>query len=392
MIKKSFVQKRNNFSTHFRMNPNVEIPMNPWAVGNVDQFLFYNCPECELKEQDRNLFIQHAMETHPKAIQYLVKSELTNDELNNENSTYDVDPSELVDAVVKEEGHFKVKQEQGDYTDYADMDGYADYTDYDQEMGSYADYDNNVNHYPGDFDESMIQGEPSSGGLDPGGEEKGGSHACETCGKTFQKVGFLARHIRKIHSDVKMLSCDVCMAVFQSLKTLKEHSETCQGPFKCDKCEEVFEKMKQLKKHEAKAHAEKRTCHLCGKSFAHPHSLRVHLKKHEGSEKFECKLCNKTFSEKRSLEIHHKGIHLGVKDYVCNYCGQAFAQKYPMLDHVRRIHEGKKDVKCKLCPEGFQSVRYLDYHYVAVHNGYYFNKCIECDKTFKKHGVLMQHM
>ena len=25
---------------------------NPWSSGNISEFLFYNCPECDVKEKD----------------------------------------------------------------------------------------------------------------------------------------------------------------------------------------------------------------------------------------------------------------------------------------------------------------------------------------------------
>ena len=36
---------------------------NPWDVVNLDDFLYYCCPECdEYRDQSRDLFIQHASE------------------------------------------------------------------------------------------------------------------------------------------------------------------------------------------------------------------------------------------------------------------------------------------------------------------------------------------
>ena len=44
---------------------------NPWSVENVDQFLFYNCPECDNKTQSKSVFINHAYLNHPRARQVL---------------------------------------------------------------------------------------------------------------------------------------------------------------------------------------------------------------------------------------------------------------------------------------------------------------------------------
>ena len=43
------------------------INVNPWAVHYLEEFLYYCCPECEVKDQSKALFLQHALDKHPKA-------------------------------------------------------------------------------------------------------------------------------------------------------------------------------------------------------------------------------------------------------------------------------------------------------------------------------------
>ena len=41
---------------------------NPWlAVATLDEFLYYCCPECDLKTKDHNHFYDHALQIHEKA-------------------------------------------------------------------------------------------------------------------------------------------------------------------------------------------------------------------------------------------------------------------------------------------------------------------------------------
>ena len=40
---------------------------NPWLVSNLDEFLFYNCPECDSKSPTKAIFINHALVEHPRA-------------------------------------------------------------------------------------------------------------------------------------------------------------------------------------------------------------------------------------------------------------------------------------------------------------------------------------
>ena len=46
---------------------------NPWLVNNLDDFLYYCCPECGLKDKSKEIFLQHALEAHPNAKKSLSK-------------------------------------------------------------------------------------------------------------------------------------------------------------------------------------------------------------------------------------------------------------------------------------------------------------------------------
>ena len=46
---------------------------NPWDVSNIQEFLFYNCPECDVRVKDSEVFVQHALDYHELSISYLDK-------------------------------------------------------------------------------------------------------------------------------------------------------------------------------------------------------------------------------------------------------------------------------------------------------------------------------
>ena len=59
---------------------------NPWKVENLDEYLYYVCPECDHKSKTKYLFIDHACEQHPNAKECLSKVKvepmvITNDSL-----------------------------------------------------------------------------------------------------------------------------------------------------------------------------------------------------------------------------------------------------------------------------------------------------------------------
>ena len=45
----------------------VDVNENPWSVDDASVFLNYCCPECEYKNQDLQVFTEHALENHVNA-------------------------------------------------------------------------------------------------------------------------------------------------------------------------------------------------------------------------------------------------------------------------------------------------------------------------------------
>ena len=40
---------------------------NPWSVRNLEEFQYYCCPECNLKDHSRENFLEHALNQHPNS-------------------------------------------------------------------------------------------------------------------------------------------------------------------------------------------------------------------------------------------------------------------------------------------------------------------------------------
>ena len=61
-----------------------EVLTNPWAVKNLDDFLFFCCPECNVKDQSKESFLKHALDKHPKSelhlSEFIIKKELFEDD------------------------------------------------------------------------------------------------------------------------------------------------------------------------------------------------------------------------------------------------------------------------------------------------------------------------
>ena len=75
------------------MNNDVE---NPWAVNNLEEFLYFCCPECDERNQSKELFFQHALTQHPNSKTSLENLKLNEEILNiPETINYSNNPSDL---------------------------------------------------------------------------------------------------------------------------------------------------------------------------------------------------------------------------------------------------------------------------------------------------------
>ena len=54
---------------------------NPWFVEELEEFLYFCCPECDLKDQSRENFLEHALNQHPKSKNSLYKFEIKDEPL-----------------------------------------------------------------------------------------------------------------------------------------------------------------------------------------------------------------------------------------------------------------------------------------------------------------------
>ncbi len=86
------------------------------------------------------------------------------------------------------------------------------------------------------------------------------------------------------------------------------------------------------------------TCTQCGKSYALRASLTRHMRRHGGIRPYVCKHqddpsqdpCGSSFHSNHELK-HHQLIH-GDKSFACTLCGKAFAQPTGLRLHMQRVH------------------------------------------------------
>lgn len=188
--------------------------------------------------------------------------------------------------------------------------------------------------------------------------EKGRSF-CHLCGKGFQYIGSLMKHI-KTHEDT--IDCTVCGTTHQSTEELITH----------------------LKGRHNKTHF----CDVCGKTFASTRCLRLHERIHKGVKEFMCQECGKTFYRREHLIVHVR-THSGEKPFHCDICGKAFSQSQNLTIH-KRSHSGERPYHCGLCGKLFNTSSHLKTH-MRYHSGEKPYPCDFCGKRFRQSGQMTRH-
>ena len=61
-------------------------PDNSWCVSTIEEFLYYCCPDCDVKMklEDKENFVRHALSEHPASANYIsqliIKEEFVEDQ------------------------------------------------------------------------------------------------------------------------------------------------------------------------------------------------------------------------------------------------------------------------------------------------------------------------
>ena len=135
------------------------------------------------------------------------------------------------------------------------------------------------------------------------------------CGKKFVSLENLNNHIKNFHEGTKNYKCDQCDKTFVQEISLKSHMDFVhlkQKDLICKNCEKWFGKIENLEKHIVIVHG-KFKCETCGKAFAHPESLELHMTKFHPENLFwmniKCETCGKHFALEETLKQHKITAH-----------------------------------------------------------------------------------
>jgi hypothetical protein len=338
---------------------------NPWMVEELEEFLYYCCPECDEKCRAKGPFLQHALCNHPNAVPCLEK--------------YEAMKVEQITITPDESMLFNIKQESKD-------ENQIDQENSCQDMFDYND----------DSESELIKSESKSESKNSGFSEETATFSCKHCNENFDEARLLILHISEKHkedSNVKNLAkkqknqktpCGECGKLYSD-SGLRAHMIRAHGnrakTFKCDHCDYRSAMKQTLTSHVRIVHEKEKHqhfCSVCGKKFANrtlaaKHEEVVHFSKEPPEQvdqkQYECNKCGAKQMTDKNYKKHLRIVHGEHPDdsVTCDKCGKSFTNLRRCRDHIKIMHPSadelaKVQCDCEKCFQVFSSALDLNVH------------------------------
>ena len=388
---------------------------SPWCVNNLDEFIYYCCPECDKRNKSKDSFLKHSLEEHPEARKHLeifaVKEEVIIEQ-NLDNSKLDCDP--FMDISVKEEimdnielpQDINLKENVKNQTEI-----YNKNIEFMMDIGIYegSEAHEEVKMHQqsqiveNDFveeEKDPLQEQPKFDTTSH--ESKKYEYNCEKCGKILKNRRNLNDHIKSVHEGLKIernkyeYNCEKCGKTFNHKGNLNVHIKSFHEGFRTDPCQicgKDFSNKSKLHQHmEVHDNNKNHNCEKCGKTFKRRSQLMRHIKSmHEGILSEPCQFCGKKYAGgSENLKKHIKLVHEGLKNHICDACGVSFSKNALLQNHIKRVHEDKRDHPCNDCGKFFKCKFDLKNHIESIHEGVK-HKCDICGKEFSAKAGVFTH-
>ena len=321
----------------------IEEKYNPWNVSNLEEFLFYCCPECDMKDVDRDRFLNHVVIAHPRAknlIDSLDEIHIPTEE-------------ESIESASLTQGHDSISLETEPVVKIEPQDdSHFDIEPF-QNFGNGSNFDVKIKKEQTDNQDFTISDVCT---INP-------TYQCDQCDKVYAHKGELQIHIRSDHEGIR---------------------------YECDQCDKSFKKRSHLNIHINSVHKGiQYKCSYCEKIYGQKRHLERHIVTIHSGVRFQCDKCDKSYSEKESLQRHIKAVHEGIR-FQCDKCDKSYIMKQDLVKHYQATHEGVR-FPCDQCDKTYTRKKHLERHREVVHEVVRYS-CDECGKIFTQKGHLNQHV
>lgn len=185
---------------------------------------------------------------------------------------------------------------------------------------------------------------------------------CDLCPYKTDDPKFLAKHHSLKHSGNKLIKCNQCDYSSGSQREFRKHALT-HKPNKpttvwnCDQCSYKSRLKAHLQRHINDVHSSQRPflCHYCGKCFKRHDTLKQHKITHgEISAVHTCDQCGKVSTCASQLK-EHMSVHTVLRPYLCDQCGASFKTKSNQRKHIKTLHSAEAPFPCTQCKQTFKS-------------------------------------
>ena len=419
----------------------MDIQINPWSGKELEEFLYFCCPECNIKDQSKELFLKHALDTHPNARECLfdvnIKTENFNDEdydIANEDSDTLYYDSEMVKCDIKEESTEQIENpnknsdENKLLTKLVEEYGLNELGQFDsRRSGIWREITEKFNNDTGhNRTVQQIRNRWKNYRVSFVGKKT--KHENEILVTLVKKFGLnklakfspqrnvvwvqiteefnsitgynwyhkkLSERWKNYRRLLKNSNKEPFVENIESVKCeIKQEDTEQQNKFKDSLNFEMSNEFGEPKKVSEFQEGEKiHKCELCGKGYSHMCFLELHAKKVHGIVNIlGCEFCNKEFDRKSKLDAHIKNIHEKTYNVVCDTCGKSFGHPRALNKHHRSVHEGIKDHVCNVCSKACSDLSDLKKHIKCVHEGIKEHVCDTCGQAFGMRKSLKIHI
>ena len=383
-ISYSYLLNKSNFDTN--VSGSNDSIINPWQVENLQEFLYYHCPQCEFTSKELVEFYSHAVENHQQArIEFCKDSNVTPD-------IKDIDvPPEIMDHSQQINLDLSTVESQHVIEDYGKLVLFDMLDCHSCDKVVFNMPAKRVNHMLDDHSYQWKEGVKTYQNLQ-----------CPQCPELVLKAtsSFLSHLVD--HENEKYGRTYVTKAVSSLIEeTFRCSYENCSTKrfFKFENLQEHLLYHDKAGKKELYNANGMLQCEECGWTTMKDepkrllkHNLYEHPENNATSD-FMCEICGKYFYDSLDLEKHAENEHGNGSDIVCAKCGHICKSKMELTQHKEKNHfENKRKMKvdCKICNKKL-SLSSLRDHMKLAHQDQSLRTCHLCNKVLKSRAFLYTH-